>query len=142
VRVLAIDPGERHIGVALSDPSGTVARPLTTFKHVARATNAARIARLATEHEAELILIGTALDSEGQPGLQARRAENLATAVREATAIPVRLHDESFTTQAAEDSMRAAGKTRRARREQVHAVAAAALLQGYLDGHSGETPPG
>jgi putative Holliday junction resolvase len=142
VRVLAIDPGERHIGVALSDPSGTVARPLTTFKHIARPADAARIAALAAEHDAELIVIGIALDSDGLPGPQARRAENLASAVREQTAVQVQMYDESFTTQTAEGSMRAAGKSRRARREHVHAVAAAALLQGFLDGHSGETPPG
>jgi len=142
VRVLAIDPGARHIGVALSDPSGTVARPLTTFGHKARAADAARIAALAAEHEAELVLIGMALDSEGEPGAAARHAENLAAAVRQHTTIPVQLHDESFTTQTAQRSLRDAGKRRRARREQIHAVAAAALLQGYLDGHSGETPPG
>ena len=140
--MLAIDPGERHIGVALSDPSGTVARPLTTLRHEARATDAARIAALAADHEAALIVIGLALDADGRPGPQARHAENLAAAVREQTQIPVRLTDESFSTQAAQASMRAAGKKRRARREQVHAVAAATLLQGYLDGHSGEAPPG
>jgi putative Holliday junction resolvase len=139
---LAIDPGERHLGVALSDPSGTVARPLTTLQHAARAVDAARISALASEHEVTLILIGVALDAEGRPGAQARHAQNLAAAVRERTPVPVRLYDESFSTRAAQASMRAAGKKRRARREQVHAVAAATLLQGFLDGHSGEAPPG
>jgi putative Holliday junction resolvase len=142
VRVLAVDPGARHIGLALSDPSGLVARPLTTLRHLARAADAQHIAELAHEHGAELILIGLALDADGQRGPQARHAENLAAAVSAATSIPVRLHDESYTSQAAERALRETGKKRRARREQVHAVAAAALLQGFLDGHSGEAPPG
>lgn len=135
MRILALDPGEKKIGVALSDPTGLVARPLTTLAHTARAADAARIAALAVEQQAELILIGLALDAAEQRGPQARRAERLAEAIRQQTSVPVKLHDESYSTQAAQDAMRASGKKRRARRAQVHAVAAAALLQSYLDAH-------
>ena len=135
MRILALDPGEKKIGVALSDPTGLVARPLTTLLHTSRDADAARIAALVGEHQAELILIGLALDASEQRGPQARRAERLAEAIRQQTSVPVILHDESYSTQAAQDVMRAAGKKRRARREQVHAVAAAALLQSYLDAH-------
>ena len=135
MRILGVDPGEKKIGLALSDPTGLVARPLTTLTHTSRDDDAAHVAALAAEHRAEMILIGHALDAAGEPGPQARRAERLAEAIRQHTALPVDLHDESYSTQAAHQAMRASGKNRRARREQVHAVAAAALLQSYLDAH-------
>jgi putative Holliday junction resolvase len=135
LRILAVDPGEKKIGLALSDPTGLVARPLATLEHVSRDDDAAHIAALAAEHQAEMILIGHALDADDRPGAQARRAERLAEAVRQHTPLPVILHDESHSTQTAQAAMLAAGKKRRDRREQVHAVAAAALLQSYLDAH-------
>ena len=138
MRILAIDPGEKHIGVAVSDPSGTVARPLITLAHTSRDEDAARIAGLAQAHSAEMILIGLALDADDRRGPQARRAERLAEAVRRLTPLPVQLHDESFSSQSAQPSLIAVGRQRRARREQVHAVAAAAILQSYLDGHAPE----
>ena len=135
MRILALDPGEKKIGVALSDPTGLVARPLTTLTHASRDADAARIAALAAEHESEMILIGLALDASAQRGPQARRAERLAEAIRQHTALPVKLHDESYSTQSAQAALLTAGKKRRARRAQVHAVAAAAILQSYLDAH-------
>ncbi|MGH2521016.1 MAG: RuvX/YqgF family protein, partial [Anaerolineales bacterium] len=87
---------------------------------------------------------GLALNAEGEVGPQARRAERLAEAIRALTSLPVILHDESFSTQAATEALRASrgspsggGKGRRKRREQIHAVAAAAILQSYLDAHPG-----
>ncbi len=144
MRLLAIDPGEKHIGVAVSDPTGLVARPLTTLKHASRAQDAARIVALAAEQEAEGILIGLALNSEGEIGPPARHAERLAEALRLLTALPILLHDESNSSRDAETLMREAGKKRRARKDagRVHAVAAAAILQSYLDAHPRETTPG
>lgn len=142
MRVLAVDPGERHIGVALSDPTGLVARPLTTVTHVARAADAARLVALAEEHGAELIVIGYALDGDGRPGPQARHAEKLAEAVRALTPLPVQLYDESYSSQEAQASLRAAGKKRRDQRDQIHAAAAATILQSYLDANSREAPAG
>jgi putative Holliday junction resolvase len=140
MRILAVDPGEKHIGVAISDPSELLARPLTTLRHVARAKDAAHIVALADENEAGLILVGHPLDSEGQPGPQARHAGNLADAIRALTALPVEMVDESFSSLEAQAALRSAGKNRRARHEQIHAAAAAAILQGYLDGHPREAP--
>jgi len=136
MRILSVDPGEKKIGLALSDPDGLFARPLTDLTHTSRPDDAARIVALATEHNAEMILLGLALDSEGRAGLQARRAERLAEALRQLTPLPVVLHDESHSTQTAQAALIAAGKKRRARREQIHAAAAAALLQSYLDANS------
>jgi putative Holliday junction resolvase len=141
VRALGVDPGQQHLGVAVSDESGLIARPLTTLRHTARDDDAARIIALAQEQAAGMIVLGYALDGDGKPGPQARHAEKLVAALRELTQLPVLLHDESFSSQEAAESLRAAGKTRRARREQIHSAAAAALLQSYLDAHSRETPP-
>ncbi len=141
MRILAVDPGEKHIGVAISDPSALLARPLATLRHTSRAKDAAHIAALADENEAGMILVGYPLDSDGRPGPQARHAENVAEAIRALTPLPVELVDESFSSQEAAAALRSAGKNRRARSEQIHAAAAAAILQGYLDGHSREAPP-
>src|SRR3972149_3428981 len=124
MRILGVAPGEKKTGLALPDPPGLIARPLTTFAHTSRDDDAARIAALAAEHQAEMILIGHALDASGEPGPQARRAERLAEAVRQHTALPVNLHDESYSTQAAHAVMLTPGKKRHARRAQVHTVAA------------------
>ena len=141
MRALGVDPGEKHIGLAVSDETGLIARPLDTLRHISRAEDAARIVAAAQAQAAGMIVLGYALDSEGRPGPQARHAEKLAEALRILTALPVALHDESYSSQEAADGLRASGKTRRARREQIHAAAAATLLQSYLDGHPRETPP-
>lgn len=140
MRWLAIDPGDRYIGVAIADPLGLVARPLTTLHHQARAVDAARLAALAAENQADGFLIGQPLDEDGLVGPAARKSERLAEALRAASPLPVQLVDESGSSRAARELLLATGKSRRARREQEHAAAAAAILQEYLDAHPPETP--
>lgn len=137
MRILAVDPGEKRIGLAVSDPTGVVARALTTLQHVTRAEDASRIAAIARAEGAERILVGIALDAEGLVGPQARRAQRLAEAIRAETDLPVELWDESHTTLDAQAAMAASGRRPRrgARRDRIDAVAAAILLQGYLDAH-------
>lgn len=136
-RVLAVDPGEKRLGIAISDPSGRFARPLLVLKHVARNIDAAQIARLAEENEAVRIIIGQALDDEGLPTPQARHAARLAEAVRAQTSIPVELWDESGSTQAARAVKIAMGAPQRKRRGHLDEIAAAVILQSYLDAHAG-----
>lgn len=108
--------------MAVSDPTKTIARPLTVISHVSRASDAQAIARLAEEHEAELILVGIPLDQDGQHGPQARKSQRLAQAIQDHIQIQVILWDES-------GSSRAAGPD-----DQMHdARAAAVILQDYLD---------
>ena len=133
MRVLGVDPGEKHLGLAVSDATGLIARPLATFQHTAMSRDAQDIAKLAAEHQAELIVVGWALDSDGRPGPSARHAERLADELRRQTAVRVVLHDESFSSMAGDDAMRVSGKKRRARQANIHAASAAALLQSYLD---------
>jgi putative holliday junction resolvase len=99
MRILAVDHGEKRIGLAISDPTGTLASPLTVIKHVSRLMDAAQVANLAAENEVGLIVIGQSFDEEGNPNLAGRRAAKFAEALREQTRIPVELFDESFSTQ-------------------------------------------
>lgn len=106
------------------------------LKHVSRTINAATIANLAAEHDAVRIVIGEALDIEGQPTPQARHAQRLADAVREQTSLPVELWDESGSTQAARASRIALGVSRRKRSGHLDEIAATVILQSYLDAHA------
>jgi putative holliday junction resolvase len=78
MRVLAVDHGEKRIGLAISDPTGTIANPLMVVSHVARAIDAAQVAGIAVEHEAGLIVVGQALDDEGNPNAAGRSAGRFA----------------------------------------------------------------
>jgi putative holliday junction resolvase len=137
MRILAVDPGEKRIGLALSDPTGTIASPLTTLKHIARALDAAAIAQIAMENEAGLIVVGQALDDEGSPTLEGRKAGRLAAAIRQQAEIPVVLWDESGSTQAARGASITMGISAQKRRRMGHGhldeLAAVVILQDYLD---------
>jgi putative Holliday junction resolvase len=135
MRILAIDPGEKHIGVAISDPNGIIANPHSVLKHIARAIDAATIAQLAAEQEAGMILVGQALDDEGQATAQSRRAVRLAEAIRLQTDLPVQMWDESGSTQAARAARVEMGVSRRKRRGHLDDLAATVILQSYLDAH-------
>ncbi len=133
MRILAVDPGERFLGLALSDPTGTIAGPLTVLRHRSRRDDAEAIARLAKEHQVERIVVGQATDLQGRPTtLQARRAANLAEALRAVSGLPVVLWDETGSTQKALAAWKAMGTARR-RTRRPDAVAATVILQSYLD---------
>lgn len=133
MKILAVDPGDQRIGLAVSDPTGTLARPLEIIQHEQRDVDAARVAAIAAGQEAELILIGEALGDEGQPTPQSRKARRLAAAIREHTEIEVRMWDESGSSQAAQAARIKDGLGPKKRQAAVDAEAAAILLQGYLD---------
>lgn len=131
--VIAVDPGEKRLGIAISDPTGTIANPLLVLEHVSRSIDAASIARLAIERDVELIVIGQALDEENHPTAQARRAARLAGAIRGQTSIPVMLWDESGSTKTARHARIAMGASRSKRRGHLDDLAATVILQTYLD---------
>lgn len=132
-RIMAVDPGEKRIGLAISDPTATIASPLKVFQHVSRTLDAASIALAAAEQGAVLIVVGQALDGEGRVGPAARRAERLAEAIREQTSIPVVLWDESGSTQAARQARIQMGVSRAKRSGHLDEIAATYILQSYLD---------
>jgi putative Holliday junction resolvase len=135
MRVLAVDPGEKRIGIALSDPTGTIANPLTVLDHIGRQIDAAAIAQLALEHKAGLIIVGQALDEDGQSTFQSRRAGRLASAIQTQTDTPVELWDESGSTEAAQTARVDMGVHRRKRRGHLDDLAATYILQTFLDAH-------
>jgi len=133
MRILAVDPGSKHIGVAISDPTGTIANPLTVVSHVSRPIDAASIVELALSWGAGLIVIGQSFDDNGKPSFEGRRSERLAEALKTQTAIPVLLWDESFTTQEARSARLHMGASRKDRAGHLDELAATVLLQSFLD---------
>ena len=133
MRVLAVDPGSKRVGLAISDSTGTIAQPLTTVPAEPRETLAARLATLAREHEAVRIVVGLPRRMDGSFGPEAKAARELAGEVRAASKLPVELLDERLTTAAAEKSLLAGGMRRKDRRANIDRVAAALLLQTHLD---------
>lgn len=133
VRILAVDHGEKRIGLALSDPTATIASPLKVIEHVSRLLDAAQVANVAHENEVGLIVIGQSFDEEGRPNLAGRRAAKFAAVLKEQTQIPVVLWDESFSTQDARAARIALGVSRKDRSGHQDALAAAMILRSYLE---------
>ncbi|MCK5054129.1 MAG: Holliday junction resolvase RuvX [Anaerolineales bacterium] len=128
-RILAVDPGDKRHGLAISDPTGVIARPLVVLEHTSRAADVSAIVLEAEKYEAETILVGIPYDLEGNPGPQARKALRLVEALREITPIPIVTWDESGSTQTARQIRKAD--------QHVDAVAAAVILQEYLNAQTG-----
>jgi putative pre-16S rRNA nuclease len=133
LRILAIDPGSKRIGVALSDPSATIAQALTTMPAEPAATLPSRIAGIARENDAERIVVGLPKRLDGSRGPEAKAAQQLADAIRVESGLPVEMVDERLTTVAAERSLIEGGMRREKRRLSVDRVAATLMLQAHLD---------
>jgi putative Holliday junction resolvase len=134
VRALGIDPGSKRIGLAVSDLSGTIASPLMVLQRSkSRQHDLHELARIARDEEAEVIVIGLPLNMDGSQGKAAKAAiaegRRLATLVD----VPIEMHDERLTTVTAERSMLDAGLNAIERRKVVDKVAAAIMLQSWLD---------
>jgi len=124
-RSMGIDPGDARIGLALSDPLGVIASPLTVLKHVSREVDAAEILRIAEDHDVDKIIVGVAYGADGEIGPQARKSLRLLDQLARMSSLPIIPWDESGTTQAAQRGME--------RDAEIDARAAAYILQEYLD---------
>jgi putative Holliday junction resolvase len=133
MRVLAIDFGSARIGLALSDPTGTLARPLPFLPAKGDAKLAREIALLAEKEEAGRILLGLPRHMNGTLGEAAAKVQAFATALAAATKIPIQMVDERLTTVQASRQLQEAGRDTRAQRGRIDSEAAAVLLQGWLD---------
>lgn len=133
MRILAVDHGEKRIGLALSDPTATIANPLAVIQHVSRALDAAQVAALAAEHGAGLIVVGQSFDEDGRPNQAGRRAARFAESLRQQTSLPVELWDESFSTQKARAARLQMGVSRKKRAGHLDELAATVILQSYLE---------
>ena len=146
IRALGVDLGSKRIGIAVSDISGTIASALTTVhRSSSRRHDHAAIARLVRDEEAEVVVVGLPLSLDGTSGPAARSAETEARQLASVVGVPVEMYDERFTTVTAERGMREAGLDARQRRKVVDKVAAAVMLQAWLDHRRstwGSTRPG
>jgi len=154
VRILGIDFGLARIGLALSDPTGTVASPLTVLHEKDKGQQIARVVELAREHEVEAFVVGIPYELDGSQGEMAQTAERYAKKLAQVTGLPVARLDERFTSREAERAIQATGrggprgrggqgrsrkKKRLGVKDHVDKVAASLILQAYLD--AGAPPP-
>ena len=134
VRALGIDLGSKRIGIAVSDLSGTIASALTTVhRSTSRRHDHDEIARLVRDEECEVVVVGLPLSLDGSHGPAARRATTEAKQLASVVGVPVEMYDERFTTVTAERGMLEAGLDAKERRRVVDKVAAAVMLQAWLD---------
>ncbi len=124
MRVLALDYGSARTGVAVSDASGILARPVGVVRKAATEAGLAELVRLVAEHEVEQVVVGLPLTLRGEHGKQAAETEQFVASLRELLPVPIETADERFTTALAQ---------RFGGRAPEDAVAAAHLLQGWLD---------
>jgi putative Holliday junction resolvase len=133
VRILAVDPGSKRVGIAVSDPSATIAQALPTVPAEPAATLASRLTEIAKAQDARRIVVGLPLRLDCRHGPEAKAAQELADRLRDESGLPVELVDERLTTAAAERSLIEGAVRREKRRLSIDGVAATLLLQGHLD---------
>jgi putative Holliday junction resolvase len=146
MRVVGIDLGERRVGIAISDSEGTLASPHAVIDRSGDATrDRAEIARVVTDVGAATVVVGLPLSLDGTEGPAARAARAEAGSLAGAVGVPVEMHDERLTSVSAGHSLDRSGlrrgARRAARRQSVDKVAAAIMLQSWLDAHVGRGSP-
>lgn len=129
MRVLGVDIGEKRVGIAVSDPERRIATPVA----VVDATDSGAVRSVVEEWDASLIVVGLPLSMDGSEGAQARRVRDIAEAIERDLRVPVRFFDERLTSAQAKRAMREAGTDEKRARGKVDMVAAALMLQAYLD---------
>ncbi|MBI2958329.1 MAG: Holliday junction resolvase RuvX [Chloroflexi bacterium] len=132
-RALGLDVGDRRIGVAISDPEGLIAVPLTTVQKRDAEAAALAVADIVRKNEVGSIVVGLPALLSGEIGEQARKVEEFVERLKPHLSVPVEWWDERLSTVAAEKMMRETGATRVRRDANRDALAAALVLQAYLD---------
>lgn len=134
-RIVGVDFGERRVGIAVSDPTGLIARTAGIVERRSDQQAAEHIARLVREWNAEAVVVGLPLNADGSEGFQARRVRRFVSRLQEMVGeCPIILWDESLSSIEARDLLAERGKVSRQRRHHDD-VAAAVILQSYLDVH-------
>jgi len=136
MRVLGIDFGLKRVGLALSDPSGTIASPLPTLKRRAgKRPPLKAIAELVEEHQVGAVVMGLPLALSGEDSEWTLAVREVAEALAERTGLPVHMVDERFTSVRAERAIRSLGlpKHKREQKERIDAASAVLILQAWLD---------
>ena len=132
MRIMAIDYGDAHTGIAISDPTGFLAGFTTVITAYRPEVVAEQVAVLAKEHGVEELVLGHPKNMDGTRGPRAEKAEAMAEPLKEATGLPVVLWDERRTTIDAHQILMTGGKNAKKRKKVVDAVAASLILEGYL----------
>ncbi len=131
-RILALDVGDKRIGIALSDPLHLIASPHSVYTRVGWGPDVRHISQLAKENSATLVLVGLPLNMDGSKGFQAEKIETFTEKLKEA-GLEIKLWDERLSTVSAERALLEDNMRRTQRKQMVDQVAAAIILQSYLD---------
>ena len=137
-RIVALDVGDRRIGIAVSDPLGITAQPIETYTRVGYGPDTHRIAQLAQQYDTNRILCGLPLNMDGTQGFQTQKVREFAAKLEEA-GLTVEFYDERMTTVLAEDALLEADMRRENRKKKVDMVAAVMILQSYLDAQAAKS---
>jgi putative Holliday junction resolvase len=138
-KLLGLDIGERRVGVAVSDDTGVIASPLRIVDVVREGTGA--LAALASEQRVEGVVVGLPTSMSGQDGYQAREVRAAAAELAQMIDVPILFWDERLTSAIADRMLERSGVRQRDRRGKLDAIAAAVMLQSYLDAHPWRDPP-
>jgi putative Holliday junction resolvase len=139
-RLLALDVGEKRMGVAICDETQTLARPLLTLNRASKKEDFARIAALCREHAIEKVIVGLPKTLRGEEGPQARRVQRYAAELQVALNLPIEFWDERYSSVDAQERLTLSSRKPRAKGD-IDSAAAAIILQEYLDEHNPETKP-
>jgi|YelNatPaOPRAMG01_1025707.scaffolds.fasta_scaffold71822_2 putative Holliday junction resolvase len=137
-RILGLDIGRRRIGAALSDPDRVLATPLATIERRQEDQALDEVCAWAEQYQVERIVVGYPLRLDGGEGEEARSVRSWVERLQARVSIPIELWDERLSSAAAERSLLESGMRRERRRQERDAVAAALILQNYLDAHQAE----
>lgn len=133
MRVLGLDVGDRRVGMAVSDETGTIAGPRGVYTRRSAPEDTVCLSHLAQDVGATAIVAGLPLNMDGTEGEQARKTRELAEAVAERSGLPLHYVDERLTSAEADRAMVEGGLSRKARRERSDALSAVLILQAWLD---------
>ncbi len=132
-RILALDVGDRRIGVAVGDPTGLLATPIDAIEGERESFALDEVVRLIAEYEVQEVLVGRPLSLSGRPGAQARRVREFAEALGRRSPVQVVFRDERYSSVQAERMLRDSGKRPSRDKGRIDSAAAAIILQSYLD---------
>lgn len=133
MRYMGVDLGSKRIGIALSDPDGMFASPLTVVARKGGRQDLQEVADLAKDYQAELIVVGLPLNLKGESSVAAENMLREIEQLRQLAGVPVETYDERLTSAAASKVLIGGGMRREQRKDNIDKVAAALLLQSYLD---------
>lgn len=131
-RIVALDVGDRRIGIAVSDPLGYTAQPIETYTRIGYGPDVRHILQIANQYDTDQILCGLPLNMDGTQGFQTQKVREFAAKLEEA-GLAVEFYDERMTTMLAESALLEADMRRENRKKKVDMVAAVMILQSYLD---------